>query len=252
MRIPSKLVAVALILGFASVAVADGPRPQHVVPSSPDGDLVVALCDGETSATVKGVKPGQPLSRERAQAVSDELMNEWKKKNPGAGSSWDKETLVAQAVKQPSPAAAPRPADSAQGGGAALRPAAGAGAAQPRSQGGHTYGAYTTRDEQLWAASTKAFVDSGDKIFHDPKAFGGTIGVSCDMCHPNAANTHPETYPKFQVQLGKVALLRDMINWCIENPARGKPLADDDPRMKAMEAYIIAQRKGYKLDFGKH
>ncbi|AKU97581.1 hypothetical protein AKJ09_04245 [Labilithrix luteola] len=252
MRIPSKVVAVALVLGFASVAVADGPRPAHVVPASPDGDLVVALCDGETSAVVRGVKPGQILSRDRAQSVSDELMNEWKKKNPGAGADWDKETLVAQNVKQPSPTSAPRPADSAQGGGAALMPAAGASAQQPRVQGGHTYGAYTTRDEQIWAASTKAFVDSGDKIFHDPKAFGGTIGVSCDMCHPNAANTHPETYPKFQVQLGKVALLRDMINWCIENPARGKPLADDDPRMKAMESYILAQRKGYKLDFGKH
>jgi len=30
------------------------------------------------------------------------------------------------------------------------------------------------------------------------------------MCHPDAANTHPETYPKYQVQLQRVALLRDM------------------------------------------
>ncbi len=43
-----------------------------------------------------------------------------------------------------------------------------------------------------------------------------------------------------------------MINWCIQNPTRGKPLADDDPRLKAMEAYIIAQRKGAALEFGKH
>jgi thiosulfate dehydrogenase len=32
------------------------------------------------------------------------------------------------------------------------------------------------------------------------------------MWRPNAANNHPETYPKFQVQLRRVALLRDMIN----------------------------------------
>jgi hypothetical protein len=63
------------------------------------------------------------------------------------------------------------------------------------------------------------------------------------MCHPNAANTHPETYPKYQVQMQKVALLRDMINWCIEHPTKGKPLADDDPRLRAMEAYIMMQRK---------
>jgi thiosulfate dehydrogenase len=43
-----------------------------------------------------------------------------------------------------------------------------------------------------------------------------------------------------------------MINWCIENPVRGKPLADDDPRMKALEAYILAQRKGTALDYGRH
>jgi thiosulfate dehydrogenase len=49
-----------------------------------------------------------------------------------------------------------------------------------------------------------------------------------------------------------VALLRDMINWCIEHPVRGKPLASDDPKMRALEAYIIAQRKGRTLDYGKH
>ena len=47
------------------------------------------------------------------------------------------------------------------------------------------------------------------------------------MCHPNGRNTHPETYPKYQVQLQRVALLRDMINWCIENPVKGKALRDD-------------------------
>ena len=72
------------------------------------------------------------------------------------------------------------------------------------------------------------------------------------MCHPNAANTHPETYPKFQVQLRRVALLRDMINWCIEQPARGKRLEPDDPKMRALEAYIMSQRKGVPMEFGKH
>jgi hypothetical protein len=33
---------------------------------------------------------------------------------------------------------------------------------------------------------------------------------------------------------------------------RGKPLADDDPRMKALEAYILSQRKGTALDYGRH
>jgi thiosulfate dehydrogenase len=74
--------------------------------------------------------------------------------------------------------------------------------------------------------------------------------VSCDMCHPDAANTHAETYPKFQPQLGRVALLRDMINWCIEHPVRGVKLAPDDPKMRALEAYIMAQRKGAPMNYG--
>ena len=49
-----------------------------------------------------------------------------------------------------------------------------------------------------------------------------------------------------------VALLRDMINWCIENPLEGPKLADNDPKMKALEAYILDQRKGVALEAGKH
>ncbi|QSQ28624.1 hypothetical protein JY651_33675 [Pyxidicoccus parkwayensis] len=33
-------------------------------------------------------------------------------------------------------------------------------------------------------------------------------------------------------------------NGCIENPVRGKPLADGDSKMRATQAPIYAQRKG--------
>ena len=121
-----------------------------------------------------------------------------------------------------------------------------------KSQQGDTYASFGARDPLIWKAQTDAFVDEGNKIFHSVKLLGGTIGVSCDMCHPNAANTHPETYPKYQVQLQRVALLRDMIDWCIENPVKGKTLDPNDPKMRALEAYILAQRKGAALDYGKH
>lgn len=111
---------------------------------------------------------------------------------------------------------------------------------------------WTERDRMTWEREQKRMIEEGDRLFHDWKALGGTIGISCDMCHPDASNTHPETYPKFQTQLKKVAALRDMINWCIENPMKGKPLAADDPKMLALEAYITAKRKGVPLDPGKH
>jgi cytochrome c len=72
------------------------------------------------------------------------------------------------------------------------------------------------------------------------------------MCHPNASNTHPETYPKYQMQIKKVVLLREMINWCIENPMKGKPLPEDDARLKSVEAYILSERKGVAIEPGKH
>ncbi len=109
---------------------------------------------------------------------------------------------------------------------------------------------HTKRERQIWGAEVDRLVAKGYKIFHSQ--ITGTNGISCDMCHPDATNTHPETYPKFQTQLKKVALLRDMINWCIEKPLEGKPLPDGSEEMKALEAYILSARKGMPLESGKH
>jgi thiosulfate dehydrogenase len=122
----------------------------------------------------------------------------------------------------------------------------------PPLQQGDTYASFNERDFKVWHANTDRFVQQGKEVFHSADQLGGTIGVSCDMCHPDAANTHPETYPKYQVQLQRVALLRDMIEWCIENPVKGKTMDPNDPRLRALEAYILAQRKGVALDYGKH
>ncbi len=111
---------------------------------------------------------------------------------------------------------------------------------------------WTQRDRVMWEREQKRMIDEGYRLFHDWQALGGTIGISCDMCHPDGADTHPETYPKFQTQLKNVVTLREMINWCIENPMKGKPLPCDDPKMIALEAYITSQRKGVSLDPGKH
>ncbi len=119
-------------------------------------------------------------------------------------------------------------------------------------QQGDTYASFNQRDYMVWKAETDKFVQEGKGVFHDANKLGSTIGISCDMCHPDGANTHPETYPKYQVQLQRVALLRDMIDWCIENPVKGKTMSPDDERLRALEAYILAQRKGVPLDYGKH
>lgn len=59
-----------------------------------------------------------------------------------------------------------------------------------------------TADIQDWEAAFDSVVKEGRQAFTDPGL--GSNGVVCAQCHPNAANTHPETYPKFQMQLGRV------------------------------------------------
>jgi len=186
--------------------------------------IEVELCDGKTKITIA---MRQPLSRTEGQAVANELMAKWQKENPQA--DWVAEEKERHTLIPPHD-------NSALVG---------------KDKQGHTYGEVTADDVRVWRRETEKFVVAGSRIFHSGSELGSTIAVSCDMCHPHAANTHPETYPKFQVQMGRAVLLRDMINWCIEHPVRGKPLAEDSIEMKALEAYILAQRKGEKLSYGR-
>ena len=185
------------------------------------GTEVVVLCDGSTKAEI-----GEGM---QGQALADALMDQWKREHP------ERNWVEAEKERH------------------ALQPGAdNSGLLKAGQAEGHAYGKPTEQDILLWARETEKFVVAGSRIFHDAKALGGTVGVSCDMCHPHAANTHPETYPKFQSQLGRAVLLRDMINWCIEHPVRGTAMEPDDFRMRALEAYILAQRRGAPLEYNKH
>ena len=109
---------------------------------------------------------------------------------------------------------------------------------------------FTKEDEARWQAQFDAVAQEGRRLWTSPEI--GTNGVVCAQCHPNAANTHPETYPKFQKQLGRVASLWEMINWCMRNPLEGEVMEADDPRMIAMQAYVHWERRGVELAPGKH
>jgi thiosulfate dehydrogenase len=234
------VISTALLLGSAiylplRLHAAADQLPSHALRPPEAGGTVVGLCDGETSIEVPWLKPGQRMTREQARGVSEALMAKWRARHPDA--KW--QTAQAQTSQPASPQSA---AQQGQAGAPAL--------AAP-IQGG-VYERLTPREQKIADIETAKFIEEGKEIFHNPEKLGGTIGVSCDMCHPDAANTHPETYPKYQTQLQRVALLRDMINWCIENPVKGQPLSPDDPRLRALEAYIISQRNGAALAYGKH
>jgi thiosulfate dehydrogenase len=109
---------------------------------------------------------------------------------------------------------------------------------------------FTQEDLKRWEAEYMSVVQQGRELWVSAEL--GTNGVACAQCHPNAANTHPETYPKFQQQLGRVIALRDMINWCLQQPLEGAPLDLDDPKMVAIEAYVTYERRGVEMAPGKH
>ncbi len=108
---------------------------------------------------------------------------------------------------------------------------------------------FTDADVERWQGEYMSVVADGRALWGSPDL--GTNGVACGQCHPNGANTHPETYPKFQQQLGRVVALREMINWCLMNPLEGETLELDDPRMIALEAYVAYERRGVALDPGQ-
>jgi len=199
---------------------APHPEQQSPAPGESGDKVEVLLCDGKTKTVVA---PGTSGT-----AIAGALMDEWLRKNPNR--NWEAEERERHTLQ---------PAHDNKELIAA-----------PEVQQ-ITYGRITPQDVLTWKVEAEKLAVAGSRVFHSGDELGSTIAVSCDMCHPHAANTHPETYPKFQQQLGRVALLRDMINWCLEHPVRAKPLASDDPRMRALEGYIYAQRKGVALNYGK-
>lgn len=96
----------------------------------------------------------------------------------------------------------------------------------------------------------------GDKLWHTGEGGGGkhkklsTNGLGCANCHPDASATQPESWPKYQTNLGKVGTMREMFNWCIQVVQRGQGYALDSKEMIAMEAYATYMNRGAMLNPG--
>ena len=188
-------------------------------------ELSVELCDGETTLALAK----RPETRAEGQAAADAMMASWRKKNPAG--DWEMDVRSRHWL-------------------APMHDNSHVLAAGQRDD--HPGRFFSEHDLLVWKRETETLVAAGARIFHSGDELGSTVAVSCDMCHPDAANTHPETYPKYQTQIGKSVLLRDMINWCLQHPVRAEPLAENDSRMRALEAYLYAQRSGTPLAYGKH
>ena len=123
-----------------------------------------------SDATPKGAKAPSPTEQDR---IDDAAMAQWKRR--GEGPDWMAEELAKHKVLTPAPN------DSLIGKGQ-----------------GATSGSITREDVKVWQHETYKEAVEGSRIFHSADRLKSTIAVSCDMCHPDGSNTHPETYPKFQ------------------------------------------------------
>src|SRR5262245_53211125 len=171
----------------AVIVLAGCPQKKEPAPTgSAAPSTEVKLCDNHTTVALDSL----PRDRAGGQAVADALMAQWRQQHPDG--TWEADVRRSWTVVPPTDNAALLVAGQ---------------------KDGVAYGRYTERDALIWSREIERAALEGARVFHNADELGSTIAVSCDMCHPDASNTHPETYPKFQPQMGRVAHLRDMINW---------------------------------------
>jgi thiosulfate dehydrogenase len=219
--------------GGRGLEAALAQLPVAVAAGVEDGfaSRTVWACDQRKAVVVEGVRPDERLSPAKAQQVADLLMDLMRYCNAEVVARISRDEIITLSVDG-------LPFEHYVPGGPVP------------VQLVHGKAVHTPREQAIWKAELDKLIAEGDRLFHSDEI--GSNGVACAMCHPNASNTHPETYPKFQTQLKKVALLRDMVNWCIINPLEGKELAENDPKMKALEAYMLNSRTGTAIAVGKH
>ena len=224
-----------LVMIAYSVKAEDGSAgntSNGVQPSGEKAVQVVTACDGRKKVIVEGCNEGDVMPEQKARKVAELLMTLMEFCEDEIVAKLPKTEMSIQLSLNGMPYVTVRDIEEipllfVHGGKA-----------------------HTEREKKIWAAEMDRMITEGYALFHNPSL--GKNGISCDMCHPDASNTHPETYPKYQTQMNKAALLRDMINWCIENPMEGEKLTEDDTKMKAVEAYILSARAGKQLEPGKH
>jgi len=109
---------------------------------------------------------------------------------------------------------------------------------------------YTQAELADQQAKLLAAVDRGRDLWHGSRSDMSSNGLGCGNCHPDAAASNPQTFPKWMPQFNKVVPFREMANWCIQNPQAGKALDVNSDDMYALEAYAFQLYRGEAIDPG--
>jgi thiosulfate dehydrogenase len=109
---------------------------------------------------------------------------------------------------------------------------------------------YTTAELKDQQDKLLASVKRGYDMWYGARADMANNGLACANCHPDAAATNPQTFPKFLPMFDKVVAYREMVNWCIENPQGGKAMDVTSADMVALEAYSFYLHKTIPIETG--
>lgn len=88
-------------------------------------------------------------------------------------------------------------------------------------------------------ATSKDPVEIGKALFQDPSL--GTTGQTCKTCHPNPETSMKDVGKKYPAYFGmakKEMTLKEVINYCIQVPLKGRALPANDEKLLALEAYL--------------
>lgn len=116
--------------------------------------------------------------------------------------------------------------------------------------GGHARKPFTAEEQKAMDEKLTVAAKRGYDLWYGARADMANNGLACANCHPDTAATNAHTFPKFMPQFDRVVAYRDMVNWCIENPQGGKPLAATDADMIALEAYSFYLHNGVPIQTG--
>jgi thiosulfate dehydrogenase len=90
----------------------------------------------------------------------------------------------------------------------------------------------------------------GYDMWYGARADMANNGLACANCHPDAAATNPQTFPKYMPQTDRVMAYREMVNWCIQNPQGGKEMDPNSADMVALESYSYYLHRGVAIQTG--
>jgi len=81
--------------------------------------------------------------------------------------------------------------------------------------------------------------ERGKALFNDVNFAGGTLGNSCNTCHPDGRHLENAASKKeFRIMGIKLNSLEDAINFCIETHRKGKAIDPKGEDMAEIIAYI--------------